>query len=101
MSDRYVTLLGAEQVQSAANTISSAASDMRSAANIMDDALRSHRQFLDDWLDRFAQMISPPVPQDVDDRITQALGGHGIWTATALRAMLDRAGLAIVERGAQ
>ena len=32
MSERYITLLGAEDVQRAANTISSAAGEMKSAA---------------------------------------------------------------------
>lgn len=58
MSERYITLLGAEQVKSAANTIRSAADDMRSAAGSIDDALRTHRAFLDDWLSRFERAVS-------------------------------------------
>ncbi|MGY3588020.1 hypothetical protein [Bradyrhizobium sp. USDA 4350] len=57
MSDRYVTLLGAEQVQSAANRMSSAADEMKNAAGVVDDALRSQRQFLDDWMIRFEAAV--------------------------------------------
>lgn len=46
----YVTLLGAEQVQSAANTMSSAADRMQSAASSISYAFESHQRFLDDWL---------------------------------------------------
>lgn len=57
MSDRYVTLLGAEEVSRAANTMSHAADEMKRAANMIDDSLRSHRQFLDDWLERFRTVV--------------------------------------------
>lgn len=57
MSERYVTLLGAEQVQSAAGTMSRAADTMRSAAGSIDEALRQHAQRMDDWLQQFAQQV--------------------------------------------
>lgn len=57
MSERYVTLLGAEQVQSAANTMSGAASEMRRAANSIDNSFETQRRFLDDWLTRFEAAI--------------------------------------------
>lgn len=69
MTDRYVTLLGAEQVQSAANTMSSAADRMQSAASSIDDAVRRHRDILDEWISRFelaAQATSPLAKPDVD-----------------------------------
>lgn len=49
----YITLLGAEQVQSAANTIRSAADEMSRAASSIDNALHTHRMFMDDWLMRY------------------------------------------------
>lgn len=54
----YITLLGAEQVQSAASTMRSAADDMRSAASTIEYALHQHQQFLDDWLMRLQQVMS-------------------------------------------
>lgn len=48
--ERYVTLLGAEQVQSAARTISGAADQMSRAASQMEDTRRTFQSFLDDWL---------------------------------------------------
>lgn len=53
----YVTLMGAEQVQSAARTISAAADTMRSAASEMDSALDRHHRFMDDWLQRFQGVL--------------------------------------------
>jgi hypothetical protein len=53
----YVTLLGAEQVANAGRQIASAADDMRQAGSNIDDALRRHRYFLDDWLLRFADVV--------------------------------------------
>jgi hypothetical protein len=57
MSDKYITLLGAEQVQSAASTMRSAADEMRSAASSIDEALTRHQRFLDDWLARFVDAM--------------------------------------------
>lgn len=53
----YMHLVGAEQVQTAANTMRSAAEDMRRAASGMDDALERHRRFMDDWLQRFESAL--------------------------------------------
>lgn len=57
MSDRYVTLLGTEEVRSAANTMSSAADRMRSAADSLDGSLDRHQRFLEDWLQRFETVL--------------------------------------------
>jgi hypothetical protein len=46
MSDKYVTLLGTEQVQSAANTMKEAANEMRRAANTIHEALRTHEDVM-------------------------------------------------------
>ena len=61
----YITLLGAEQVQSAANTISSAANEMQRAADTVSCALERHQcalelhqNFMTGWLDRFEQIVS-------------------------------------------
>lgn len=53
----HVHLIGAEQVQSAANTMRQAAADMSSAANTIDFALQHHRQFMEDWLARFVSAL--------------------------------------------
>lgn len=49
----YVTLLGAEQVQSAANTMSEAAGRMQRAADSISYAFDNHHRFMDEWLQRF------------------------------------------------
>lgn len=54
----YVTLMGAEDVRSAANTIRQAADEMRRAAASIDDALQRHRHFMDEWLTRFEDVVS-------------------------------------------
>lgn len=48
MPSDYVTLLGAEDVRSAANTISGAASEMRSAASMIDSTVREFKYVLAD-----------------------------------------------------
>lgn len=53
----YITLLGSEQVQSAAHQMRSAADQMQRAASQIDDSLHRHRMFLDDWLQRFEAII--------------------------------------------
>lgn len=57
MSD-YIHLIGTEQVQSAANTMSSAAEEMKQAANNMEDTFRRHQLFLDDWLLRLEAALN-------------------------------------------
>lgn len=57
MTDKYITLIGAEQVQSAAFTISNAAREMKEAASCIDETMRQHRQFLEDWLSRLEAVI--------------------------------------------
>lgn len=63
MSDRYVTLMGAEQVQSAASRMSSAADQMQRAASSFDDTMARHQRFMDDWLQRFEAAIAAGEPQ--------------------------------------
>lgn len=52
-----IVLMGAEEVSSAGNRISSAADTMLQAAGSIDDALYRHRMFLDDWLQRFERAL--------------------------------------------
>lgn len=48
-----VYLHGSETVAEAATAMQRAADDMRQAASQFDDTLRTHRQWMDDWLARF------------------------------------------------
>lgn len=59
----YITLLGAEQVQSAANTMRSAADTMGCAANNMSDVLDRNQRFMDDWLLRFETVLNTVAGQ--------------------------------------
>jgi hypothetical protein len=58
MSERYVQLIGADDVRSAASTMSSAADQMQSAASNIAYAFESHQRFLDDWLTRFQVVMT-------------------------------------------
>ena len=53
----YITLLGAEQVQQAANSMREAASQMQRAADYMNDTAERQRRFMDDWLARFEEVL--------------------------------------------
>lgn len=54
----YVTLMGAEQVQSAGSRIASAAEDIRRAAGSLNDYFCRHESFLNEWLGRFEAALS-------------------------------------------
>ena len=54
----YMHLIGAEQVQTAANTMREAAHDMQNAASTMDFSLQQHRNLMDDWLQRLEQVLT-------------------------------------------
>lgn len=54
----YVTLLGAEQVQSAANMMKHAAEEMLRAAGYLDDVMQRNQRFMDDWLARFEAVLN-------------------------------------------
>ena len=58
----YVTLVGAEQVQSAASAIRNAAEEMQRAASTIDSALQQHRIFMDEWLSRFECALQERKP---------------------------------------
>lgn len=53
----YITLMGAEQVQSAASRMSSAASEMIRAASSIEDSFQRHQRFMDDWLQRLESVL--------------------------------------------
>lgn len=57
----YITLLGAEQVQSAANTMRSAADSIGSAAGSISYTFEQHQRFLDDWLSRLDATLSDRI----------------------------------------
>ena len=52
-----IYLVGAEDVRTAAARISSAAEEMKRAANLIDEAFRNQQRFLDEWLSRFEQVV--------------------------------------------
>jgi len=53
----YITLLGAEQVQSAGCSMRDAGVRMQSAASSIEDSIQRHERFLDDWLTRFEIVV--------------------------------------------
>lgn len=59
---QYMTLLGSEQVQSAANSMRNAAEEMNRAANTIDTALQQHRIFMDEWLSRLESVLKEAAP---------------------------------------
>ena len=54
--EKYMHLVGAEQVQSAANTMSSAAETMRRAANEITYALDKHSNMMRELVDTLVRM---------------------------------------------
>lgn len=59
----YVTLLGAEDVQSAGRNIAHAATTMESAASSIAWALEQHQRFMDDWLSRLDGLLSDRISE--------------------------------------
>jgi len=53
----YITLLGAEQVSNAASTMKSAAHDMAQVVSNFESVLFQQRQWMEDWLIRFEQVV--------------------------------------------
>lgn len=62
MSERDHYLHGADDVRSAASTMSSAAREMKEAASNMDSALERHRTFMDNWLREFEEIVERMRP---------------------------------------
>ena len=55
-----IVLLGAEDVRRASSQMASAATDMNHAASRFEDTIRRHEMFMDDWLNRLAEIHTPP-----------------------------------------
>jgi hypothetical protein len=53
----FVHLVGAEDVLRAGNAMREAASTMKHAADMIDQALRDHRQFSENWLVTFEKSV--------------------------------------------
>lgn len=76
----YVTLVGSEAVQSAGYAMRSAAEDMNKAASQMDSSIQDLKQFMDDWLIRFKDVMAkapePQTPKEYkfDDRFYHGQG---------------------------
>lgn len=87
MSDKYITLLGAEEVQRAASRMSSAADTMQQAAVNLDGALERHQRFMDDWLLRL-EIIAKSA-----DRIADALDKIAVKDRSELIQDINRAEL--------
>jgi alpha-L-fucosidase len=76
----YMHLVGAEDVQRAASAMGRAAHEMQQAASSMGHevflltrALENNQAFLNDWLDRFAEVLRRAQP----DAIKNDRGGGG------------------------
>ena len=84
MSD-YVTLMGAEQVQSAANQMRQAADMMQRAAGEIEDSFRRHHMFMEDWLTQFRDAMNPEP--------AAAIARHSVMTRTAalVRDFIEKA----------
>lgn len=80
----YVALLGSESVQNAGYAMERAAESFRQTVGNLDDSLRQHQRFLDDWLERFERAVKaaeqPPKPwppgMSPDNPLHKPLGGH-------------------------
>jgi len=59
---QYITLLGSEQVQTAASQMTRAAEQMSSAASSIESSLVAHQRFLDDWLYRLEDVMKAAKP---------------------------------------
>jgi hypothetical protein len=55
--ERYVTLMGAKQVQSAGSAMRSAADEMSRAASSISNSLEMHQRWMDDWLMRLQDVM--------------------------------------------
>ena len=54
-------LVGAEDVRAGGQAVSGAAREMSAAAGRIEDVLRQHERFLDDWLIRFRDALDAVV----------------------------------------
>lgn len=61
----YITLLGADDVRQAGNTISRAAVDMNHAAGQLEGSFQRFYQFMDDWLYRFQEIMEKSNEKEI------------------------------------
>ena len=54
----FVHLVGAEDVSRAGSRMQEAAQIMKHAADEIDHAMRQHQQFLENWLQKFEQIVT-------------------------------------------
>lgn len=55
--EKYIHLIGTEQVQQAARTMRSAAQEMSQAANSISYTMENHQRFLDEWLGQLVDAL--------------------------------------------
>jgi hypothetical protein len=55
--NQSIYLIGSEDVRTAGYAMERAATEMKSAANNIDESLRSHQRFLDDWLMKYMEVV--------------------------------------------
>ena len=65
MPPDYVSLMGAEDVRAAGNRMVEAADAMNRVAGSIDESLRTHRQWMDDWLARFEAAVEKTPRKDL------------------------------------
>ena len=67
--EKYVTLLGAEDVQRAGNTMCAAADRMQFAANSISDTADRQQRYMEEWMERFERAVDKLVEgrQDADN----------------------------------
>jgi len=56
--EKYITLLGAESVSSAGSDMKSAAETMRQAAASIEESLNRHKIFMEEWLTTLEAIMS-------------------------------------------
>lgn len=56
-------LVGADDVRAGGNAMREAAQEMKNAAGMIEDSLNRHRQFMDDWLDRFSSALNSALEE--------------------------------------
>ncbi len=52
-----IYLQGSDSVERGGNSMRQAAQDMQQAATNIEGALERHQRFMDDWLERYQQML--------------------------------------------
>ena len=59
--DKFVHLIGAEDVKNAGHNMQSAAESMRYTASHFQEAFQMHERFMTEWLDRFERIVEEMV----------------------------------------